>query len=82
MPTKSVRVIVLASSGCCTMALSAWANARPSPKAGTIEPIAIASPEARIKAAATSGIMVDIFGCSQQKDSQPDWRISLTGEFK
>src|SRR6056297_1000385 len=41
-PTKRVRLIVFDSSGCWAMAWSAWATARPSPRAGPTEPMAIA----------------------------------------
>src|SRR5690606_6940933 len=42
--TNSVRVIVLASSGCCAMAVRACAAARASPSAGPTDPIASVIP--------------------------------------
>src|SRR5271157_159823 len=43
-PTNRVRVMLLASSGCCAIALKALDSAQPSPIAGPIEPIAMVIP--------------------------------------
>src|SRR5580700_9131256 len=51
-PTKSVRVMVAAASGCCASAVSAVATDRPSPKAGPIHPKLIVMPDVAIEATA------------------------------
>ena len=53
-PTNSVRVIVVAASGCCASELNAVATARPSPSAGPMLPNAIVRPAVTIEAMAMS----------------------------
>src|SRR5664279_2416670 len=58
-PTNSVRVIVVAASGCCASELNAVATARPSPSAGPILPKAIVMPAVTIEATAMT-VMLSI----------------------
>jgi hypothetical protein len=53
-------VILFDSSGCWAIALSAWATARPCPKAGPIAPIAMVKP-ALITDAIPINVIVSIF---------------------
>ena len=52
-PTNKVLVKELRSSGCWAIAARACCIARPMPKAGPIEPMAIVKPAAKIEAIAT-----------------------------
>jgi hypothetical protein len=51
-PTKSVRVMVAEASGCWASAVSAVATARPSPRAGAMQPMLVAKPAVVIEATA------------------------------
>src|ERR1035438_2780301 len=52
-PTNSVRVIVAEASGCCARDVRAVATARPSPRAGHMQPMPVVRPAVAIEATAT-----------------------------
>src|SRR5271170_6328122 len=56
-PTNNVRVIVGEASGCCANDVSAVATARPSPRAGHADPMAIVRPEVTIEKIAMSVLL-------------------------
>src|SRR5271155_5072549 len=51
-PTNRVRVIVAEASGCCASEVSAVATARPSPRAGHMQPMPVVRPAVAIDATA------------------------------
>lgn len=51
-PTKRVRVMVVAASGCCASEVKAAATARPSPMAGAMQPMEVVNPAMAIDAIA------------------------------
>src|ERR1022692_4123700 len=51
-PTNNVRVIVAEASGCCASEVSAVATARPSPRAGHMQPMPVVRPAVAIDATA------------------------------
>src|SRR5664279_4930408 len=60
-PTKSVRVMVEAASGCWAREVRAVATARPSPSAGPMLPSAIVRPAVTIEAIAMSVMLSMVF---------------------
>ena len=53
-PTNNVRVIVAEASGCCAREVRAVAKARPSPRAGHIQPMPVVMPAVAIDTTATT----------------------------
>src|SRR5471030_3104009 len=56
-PTKRVRVIVAEASGCCASDVRAVATARPSPRAGHMQPTPVVRPAVAIEATAMTVLL-------------------------